>query len=115
MRQILPVLQSWVNQNEKEIDICDQHMEKMLRKIYPGRQVEYINNSQHKIDHKIKEVNDDNGETQEKENITQDDTKTENETQEYDFKIHEYNRIDEEEHEQNKKGTEIEKEKNVKP
>ena len=103
------------DQNEKEIDICDEHMEKMLRKIYPGRQVECINSSQHKIDHKIKGVNDDNGETQEKENITQDDTKTENETQEYDFKIHEYNRIDDEEHEQNKKGIEIEKEKNVKP
>ena len=66
-----------MDQNKKEIDICDQHMEKMLRKIYPVRQVEFINSSQHKIDHIIKAVNDDNGETQEEENITQDDRKTE--------------------------------------
>ena len=52
-------------------------MEKMLRKIYPVRQVEFINSSQHKIDHIIKAVNDDDGETQEEENITQDDRKTE--------------------------------------
>ena len=45
-------------------------MEKMTRKIYPDRQVECINSSQHEIDHKIKGVNDDNGETQEEENIT---------------------------------------------
>ena len=115
MRQILPVLQSWVDQNEKEIDICDQHMEKMLRKAYPGRQVECINSSQHKIDHKIKGVNDDNGESQEEENITQDDRKTENEAQECDFKIHEHNRNGDEEHEKHKKDTEIKKEKNAEP
>ena len=39
MHEILPVLQSWADQSEKEIDICDQHLEKMLRKVYPGRQV----------------------------------------------------------------------------
>ena len=76
--EILPVLQSWVDQNEKEIDICDQHLEKMLRKVYSGRQVEYNNSSEHKIDHKIKGVSDDNGETQEEENVTQDDRKAEN-------------------------------------
>ena len=67
-----------MDQNKKEIDICDQHMEKMLRKIYQGRQVECINSSQHKINHIIKAVNDDNGEAQEEKNITQDDRKTEN-------------------------------------
>ena len=72
-------------------------MEKMLRKIYPVRQVEFINSSQHKIDHIIKAVNDDNGETQEEENITQDDRKTEIQTQECDFKIHEHNKNDDEE------------------
>ena len=36
-------------------------MEKMLRKVYPGRPVECINSSQHNINHKIKGVNDDNG------------------------------------------------------
>ena len=60
-------------------------MEKILRKIYPGRQVECIKSSQHKIDHKIKVVNDDNEETQEEKNITQVDGKTENVTQECDF------------------------------
>ena len=70
MREILPVLQSLVDQNEKEIGICDQHLEKMLKKIYPGRQVECNNSSQHEIDHKIKGVNDDTGENQEEENIT---------------------------------------------
>ena len=78
VREILPVLQSWADQNEKEIDICDQHLEKMLRKVYSGRQVEYNNSSEHKIDHKIKGVSDDNGETQEEENVTQDDRKAEN-------------------------------------
>ena len=39
------ILQSWADQNEKEIDICDQHLEKMLRKVYPGRQVDCNNNS----------------------------------------------------------------------
>ena len=68
----------------------------MLRKIYSGRQVECSNSSHHKIDHKIKGVNDDIRETQEKENITQDYRKTENETQECEFKIHEINRNDEE-------------------
>ena len=34
--QEIPVLQSWADQNEKEIDICDQHLEKMLRNVYPG-------------------------------------------------------------------------------
>ena len=82
------------------IDIYDQHLEKMLRKIYPGRQVECNNSSKHKADHK-KGVNDDNGETQEKENITQHDRKRKNETQGCDFKIPEHNRNDEE-HEQNK-------------
>ena len=59
----------------------------MLRKVYPGRQVECINSNQHKIDHKIKGVNDDNGETREEENITQDERKTENEAQECDLKF----------------------------
>ena len=67
-----------MDQNEKEKDICDQHLEKMLRKLYPGRQEECKNSSQHKIDHKIKEVNDHNGEIQEKENVTQHDRKAEN-------------------------------------
>ena len=67
---------------------------------------------QHKIDHRIKGVNDDNGETQEEENITQDDRKAGHETQECDFKIHEHNSNDEE-HEQNKWDAEIEKEKNA--
>ena len=49
MQEILPVLQSWIDQNEKEIDICDQNV------VYPGRQVECNNTSQHKIDHKINE------------------------------------------------------------
>ena len=86
----------------------------MLRKVYPGRQVQCDNSSQDKIDHKIKGVNDDNGETQEEGNITRDDRKTENETQECDFKIHEHNRNDEE-HEQIKEDTGIEKEKNAEP
>ena len=59
----------------------------MLRKVYPGRQGAYNNNSQHKINHKIKGVNADNGETQEEENIIQDDRKTEDESQECDFKM----------------------------
>ena len=67
---MLSVLQSWADQKEKEIDICDQLLEKMLNKVYLGRQVECDNSSQHKIDKKIKGVNDDNGETQEKESIT---------------------------------------------
>ena len=50
----------------------------MLRKVYSGRQVEYNNSSEHKIDHKIKGISDDNGETQEEENVTQDDRKAEN-------------------------------------
>ena len=108
MPEILPVLQSWVDENEKEIDICDQHLEKMLWKVYSDRQVECKNSSQHKIDHEIKGVNDNNRQTQEEENITPDDNKTENKTQECDFKIHEHNRIDEE-HEQNKEDNEIEK------
>ena len=49
MQEILPVLQSWIDHNEKEIDICDQNV------VYPGRQVECNNTSQHKIDHKINE------------------------------------------------------------
>ena len=64
VQEILPVLQSWADQNEKEIDICEQHLEKMLRKVYPGRQMECSNSSQHEIDHKIKGVNNHNGETQ---------------------------------------------------
>ena len=90
VQEILPVLQSWADQNEKEIDICDQHLEKMLRKVYPGRQMECSNR------------------TKEEENVTQDDRKAENETQEYDFKIHEHNGNDEE-HEQIKQSTRIEK------
>ena len=109
VREILSILQSWADQNEKEIDIFDQHLDKILRKVYPGRQVACNNSSQHKIDHKIKGVNDDNGETQEEQNITQDDKKTEDETQEYDFKIHKHNRNDEE-HEQFKVNTGTEKE-----
>ena len=84
----------------------DQHLEKMLRKVYPGRQIECNNSSQNGIDHKIKGVNDHNGETQAKENVTQIDWKAENETQEFDFKIHEHNRNDEE-HEQIKEDTRI--------
>ena len=57
MREILPVLQSWTDQDQKEIDIWDQHFEKMLRKVYPARQVEYNNSSQHKIGHKVKGIN----------------------------------------------------------
>ena len=53
-------------------------MEKILRKVYPGRQVECNVSSQHKVDHKMKGVKDDNGETQEEEKITQDDRKIEN-------------------------------------
>ena len=63
LHKILPVLQSWADENEKEIDTSGQHLEKILRKVYLGRQIECSNNSQHKIDHKIKGVNDDNGET----------------------------------------------------
>ena len=40
VQEILPVLPSWADQNEKEIDICDLHLEKMKRKVYPGRQME---------------------------------------------------------------------------
>ena len=29
VQEILKVIQSWADQNEKEIDICDQHLEKM--------------------------------------------------------------------------------------
>ena len=54
VQEILPVIQLWADENEKEIDICDQHLEKMLRKIYSGRQVECKNSSQHKINYKIK-------------------------------------------------------------
>ena len=60
----------------------------MLRKVYPSRQIECSNSSQHDIDDTIKGVNDHNGETEEEENITQDDREAENETQECDFKIH---------------------------
>ena len=108
------ILQSWADQNEKEIDVCDQHLERMLRKVYPGRHLECNNSSQHNIDHKIKGVNDHNGKTQEEENFTQDDRKTENKTQECEFKIHEHNRNDEE-HEQIKEVTGIEKEKIAEP
>ena len=86
-----------------------------MTKVYPCRQVE-CNKSSHKnkIDHKIKWVNNDNGETQkEGENMTYNDSKTEIETPECDFRIHEHSRIDEE-HEQNKEDTEIEKEKKYK-
>ena len=114
VQEILPVLQSWADQNEKEIDICDQHLEKMLRKVYPGRQMECSNSSQHETDHKIKGVNNHNGETQEEETVTQDDRKAENETQECDFKIHEHNRNDKE-HEQIKENSRIEKEKVAEP
>ena len=55
MQEILPVLQSWADQNEKEIDIWDRHLKKMLKKIYPDRQLQCNNNSQHKIDHDINE------------------------------------------------------------
>ena len=112
--EILPVLQSWAGQNEKEIDICDQHLEKMLRKVYPGRKMECGNSSQHEIDHKIKGVNNHTGETPEEETVTQDDRKAENETQECDFKIHEHNRNDKE-HEQVKENNRIEKEKVAEP
>ena len=114
VQEILPVLQSWADQNEKKIDICDQHLEKMLRKVYPGRQMECSNSSQHEIDHKIKWVNNRNGETQEEEKVAQDDRKAENETQECDFKIHKHNRNDEE-HVQIKENSRIEKEKVAEP
>ena len=68
----------------------------MLRKVYPGRQVECNNSSQHKIDHTTKGVNDENRKTQEEENITLDDRKTENERHECEFKIHEHSKSDEE-------------------
>ena len=76
--------------------------------------MEGSNSSQHDIDHKIKGVNDHNGETQEEENVTQDDREAENKTQECDFKIHEHNRNDEE-HEQIKENTRTEKEKVAEP
>ena len=114
MQEILPVLQSWADQNEKEIDICDQHLEKMPRKVYPGRQIECSNSSQHETNHKIKGVNNHNGETQEEETVTQYDRKAENETQECDFKIHEHNRNDKE-HEQIKENSRIEKKKVAEP
>ena len=86
----------------------------MLRKVYPGKQVECNHSSRHKIDHKTKGVNDDKRETQEEGNTAQDNRQTENETQECDFKIHEDNRNDEE-HEQIKEDTGIEKEENREP
>ena len=50
----------------------------MLRKVYPGEQVKCNNSSQHKIDHKIKGLNNDNRKIQkEEENITQGDRKRE--------------------------------------
>ena len=52
-------------------------MEKILRKVDPGRQVECKIKGQHKINCKIKRVNDDNGKTREEENMTQDYRKTE--------------------------------------
>ena len=58
VQEILPALQSLADQNEKEIEICDQHFEKMLRKV---RQIECSNSSQHKINHKQKGVNDHHG------------------------------------------------------
>ena len=51
VQEILQVLQSSADQNEKEIDKCDQHLEKMLRKVYPSRQEECSNSSPQKIDH----------------------------------------------------------------
>ena len=54
------------------------------------------------------------GRLKRKKNITQGDRKTENETQECDFKIHEHNG-NEEEHEQSKQDNEVEKEKNAEP
>ena len=56
MQEILPVLESRADQNKKEIDICDQHLEKILRKVYPVRQAECNISSQHKIDPKIKKA-----------------------------------------------------------
>ena len=96
VQEILPVLQSWADQNEKEIDICDQYLEKMLRKLYPGRHMECSNR------------------TKEEENGTQYNKKAENETQECDFKIPEHNRNDEE-HKQIKESTGIEKKKVAEP
>ena len=82
VREILPVLQSWADQNKKEIDMRDQHLEKMLlRKVYPGRQIECNNSSQQEMNHKIKGVNDHHGKTEEEENVTQDDMKAEKVTQ----------------------------------
>ena len=73
MQEILLVLQSWADHGHMW-----PHLEKMLRKVYPGRQMECSNSSQNEIYHKIKGVNDLNGETQEEENVTWDDRKAEN-------------------------------------
>ena len=37
VREILTVLQSRADQNKWETDICNQHLEKVLRKVYPGK------------------------------------------------------------------------------
>ena len=86
----------------------------LLRKVYPGRQIECNNSSQQEMNHKTKGVNDHNGKTQEEENITQDDRKAEKGTQECDFKIREHNSNDEK-HEQIKNDAGIEKDKIAEP
>ena len=54
MQEVLPVPESRADQNKKEIDICDQHLEKILSKVYPVRQAECNISSKHKTDPKIK-------------------------------------------------------------
>ena len=88
---------------------------KCYKKVYPGRQVEYNNSSQQKIDHRIRGVNNETmRRLKRNKTLPKMTAKTENETQECDFKIKEHNRNDEE-HEQNKKDNEIEKDKNGEP
>ena len=66
-------------------------MEKILRKIYPGRQIEFNIRSQQKIDRKIKGVKDDDGKNRENENIPQNDRKTEIKTEECELQIDDHN------------------------
>ena len=62
-------------------------MEKILRKVYLGRQIEFNIRSQQKID--------ENGKNREEENITQNDRKAEIKTEECELKIDEHNGKDE--------------------
>ena len=47
------LLQSCADQNENERNVCEQHLEKISRQVFPVRQVECNNSSQYKINHKI--------------------------------------------------------------